>query len=119
MEKRKTKTTKKGYYYITNFHEVDTKKDKWLNPLGESMLRLGLNAPFSSQGLATQYLTPEKLAWHRDSAMLFRDSLPAVSSAAIQLIWFALVAYLSPGSTSLTLSYLLCMSPASAGRSMV
>lgn len=34
----------------------------------------------------TQYLMPEKLAWHRDAAMPFRDSLPAVSSAAIS--WF-------------------------------
>lgn len=67
-----------GYYYITNFDEIDSKKDKWLNPLGESMLRLGPNAPLPSQGLATQYLMPEKLAWHRDSAMPFRDSLPAI-----------------------------------------
>lgn len=50
------------------------------------MLRLGMNAPFPSQGLATQYLMPEKLVWHRDSAMSVRDSLPDVLSAAIQLI---------------------------------
>lgn len=79
MEKRKTKTTKMGYYYVTNFHKVEPKKkkDKWLNSLGESMLRLGPSAPFPSQGLATPYLMPEKLAWRRDSAVPFRDSLPA------------------------------------------
>lgn len=125
MEKRKTKTTKTGYCYTTNFHEVDPKPGG-KRQMPKSTWRIHAQARDECTFPLTGSSHSVFDAWEAGLAERFSyacQGQPAWSFVCCHssdlFSVSPLVAYLSSGSASLTLYYLLCMSPASAGHSLV